>query len=105
VSESSSATERSLLLGFSIPYSARSQSSNVRWVCCWRNVISIRRRTKWAQTVGRHFLTCERANLWSDPFSGQRGQVRAPSSGSEPRPTPSRKSPRTMRPARIPICG
>jgi hypothetical protein len=23
-----------LLLGFSIPYSTRSQSSNVRWVCC-----------------------------------------------------------------------
>ena len=34
---------------------------------------------------------------------GQRGQVRAPSSGSEPRPTQNRKSPRTMRPARIPI--
>ncbi|MCX6926688.1 MAG: hypothetical protein NT154_26305 [Verrucomicrobia bacterium] len=44
-------------------------TSNVRWVCCWRAVISIRRRAKWAQTVGRHFLTCERANLWSDPFS------------------------------------
>jgi hypothetical protein len=29
---------------------------------------------------------------------GQRGQVRAPSSGSEPGPTQSRKSPRTMRP-------
>ncbi len=36
---------------------------------------------------------------------GQRGQVRAPSSGSEPRPTQSRKSPRTLRPARIPIYG
>jgi hypothetical protein len=36
---------------------------------------------------------------------GQRGQVRAPSSGSEPRPTQNRKSPRTMRPARIPIYG
>jgi hypothetical protein len=36
---------------------------------------------------------------------GQNGQVRAPSSGSEPRPTPSRKSPRAMRPARIPIYG
>ena len=36
---------------------------------------------------------------------GQRGQVRAPSSGSEPRPTQNRKSPRTLRPARIPIYG
>ena len=37
---------------------------------------------------------------------GQRGQVRVPSSsGSEPRPTQSRKRPRTMRPARIPIYG
>src|ERR1035437_9414288 len=36
---------------------------------------------------------------------GQRGQVRAPSSGSEPRPTPNRKSPRTLRPDRIPIYG
>src|ERR1035441_5578209 len=32
-------------------------------------------------------------------------QVRAPSSGSEPRPTQSRKSPQIMRPARIPIYG
>jgi hypothetical protein len=32
---------------------------------------------------------------------GQRGQVRAPSSGSEPRPTQNRKRPRTLRPARI----
>src|ERR1017187_3560901 len=36
---------------------------------------------------------------------GQRGQVRAPSSGSEPRPTQNRKRPRTMRPARILIYG
>jgi hypothetical protein len=36
---------------------------------------------------------------------GQRGQVRAPSSGSEPRPTQNRKRPRTLRPARIPIYG
>ena len=36
---------------------------------------------------------------------GQRGQVRAPSSGSEPRPTQNRKRPRTLRLARIPICG
>jgi hypothetical protein len=36
---------------------------------------------------------------------GQRGQVRAPSSGSEPRPTQIRKRPRTLRPARIPIYG
>jgi hypothetical protein len=39
VSESSSATARSLLLGFAIAHSNRSQSSNVRWVCCWREVI------------------------------------------------------------------
>ena len=43
-SESSSATARSLLLGFSMAYSTGSQSSNVRWVCCWREVISIRPR-------------------------------------------------------------
>jgi hypothetical protein len=36
---------------------------------------------------------------------GQRGQVRAPSSGSEPKPTQNRKRPRTKRPARIPIYG
>src|ERR1035437_9718554 len=36
---------------------------------------------------------------------GQRGQVRAPASGSEPRPTQNRKSPRTLRPARIQIYG
>jgi len=35
-----------LPLGFSLAYSTRSQSSNVRWVCCWRDVISIRRRTQ-----------------------------------------------------------
>jgi hypothetical protein len=33
--ESSSVTARSLLLGFAIPYSTRSQSSNVRWVGGW----------------------------------------------------------------------
>jgi hypothetical protein len=32
-------------------------------------------------------------------------QLRAPSSGSQPRPTQNRKRPRTMRPARIPIYG
>jgi len=31
---------RSLLLGFSMPYSTRSQSSYVRWVCCWRGADS-----------------------------------------------------------------
>jgi hypothetical protein len=41
VLESNSVRARSLLLGFSTPYSTRSQSSNVRWVCCWREVISI----------------------------------------------------------------
>ena len=45
VSESRSVTARSLLLGFSIAYSTRSQSSNVRWVCCWRDVVSFRRGT------------------------------------------------------------
>jgi hypothetical protein len=34
---------------------------------------------------------------------GQRGQVRAPSFGSETCPTQNRKRPRTMRPVRIPI--
>jgi hypothetical protein len=34
------------VLGFSISYSTRSQSSKVRWVCWWRDVISIRHRTK-----------------------------------------------------------
>src|ERR1035438_1007876 len=38
------ATDRGLLLGFWIPDSTRSQSSNVLWVCCWREVIAIRRR-------------------------------------------------------------
>ena len=32
-------TARSFLLGFSIPYSTRSQLSNVHWVCCWRAVL------------------------------------------------------------------
>jgi hypothetical protein len=36
-----------LLLGFSMPYSTRSQSSKVRRTCCWREVNSIRCRTKW----------------------------------------------------------
>jgi hypothetical protein len=39
VLESRSARARSLLLGFSTLYSTRSQSSNVRWVCWWREVI------------------------------------------------------------------
>jgi hypothetical protein len=38
-------------------YSTRSQSSNVRWVCGWRDVILIGRRTvfsaaSWMQAVG-----------------------------------------------------
>ena len=41
VLESRSVRARSLLLGFSMPYSTRNQSSNVRWVCCWREVILI----------------------------------------------------------------
>ena len=37
-----------ILLPSSLPgHSTRRQSSNVRWVCCWRDVISSRRRTKW----------------------------------------------------------
>ena len=47
--ESRSVTPRSLLLGFSMAYSTRSQSSTVRWVWCWREVISIRCRMKWGQ--------------------------------------------------------
>jgi hypothetical protein len=49
VLESSSVRVKSLLLGFAIPYPTRSQSSNVRRVCCWRDMISIRRRTKWVK--------------------------------------------------------
>jgi hypothetical protein len=41
VSESRSVTARSLLLGFSTAYFPRNQSSNVRWVCCRREVFSI----------------------------------------------------------------
>jgi hypothetical protein len=51
VPESSSVTARSLSLGFSIAYSTRSRSGNLRCVCCWREVISIRRRTKWGETA------------------------------------------------------
>src|ERR1035437_1845578 len=47
----------------------RGQSSNVRWVCCWREVISSRQRRKSDQTVGRRFFTSDRASLWSDPFT------------------------------------
>jgi hypothetical protein len=32
------------------------QSSNMRWACCRRDVISIRRRTNWGQAVGRSSL-------------------------------------------------
>ena len=69
VSESSSATVRSLLLGFAIAYSTRSQSSGVRWVCCSRELVLVRRRMKWPQTAGRRFFTCDRANLWPDLFT------------------------------------
>jgi hypothetical protein len=41
----------------------------VRWVCCWRDVVPIRRRTKRGQTVGRRFFRCDRADLWSDTFT------------------------------------
>jgi hypothetical protein len=45
VSESHSARVGSLFLGFAMPYSTRSKSSNLRWICCWREVISIRCQT------------------------------------------------------------
>ena len=59
MSESNSVTPRSMLLGFSIAYSTRSQSSNVVWVCCWRDVISSGRRKKWvkAQVGAFPFVT------------------------------------------------
>ena len=63
-----------LLLGFSIPYSTRSQSSNVRWVCCWLAVISIRCRTKSDQAASQRFFSCDPANLWS----GTRTCLRTP---------------------------
>jgi hypothetical protein len=59
-SSSTSAGGRSgvCLLHSSFPgCSTRSQSSHVRWVCCWREVISIRRRTGWWQVAGRRFST------------------------------------------------
>jgi hypothetical protein len=56
-----------ILMDFTIGRYTQSQSSNVRSACCWRKVISIRRQTQRAQTVGRHFLACERPTLWSDP--------------------------------------
>src|SRR5208337_3886326 len=55
VLESKSVRARSLLLGFSMPYSTRSQSSNVRWICCWRPVRSIRRRIS-VNSENRHLL-------------------------------------------------
>jgi len=58
VSESNSATARSLLLGFSFGVFHRSQSSNVRWVSRWREVISSGRRRRAAG--GRRFFTCGR---------------------------------------------
>jgi hypothetical protein len=44
VFESRALMASSLLLGFSMLNSTRSQSSKVRWVCLWREVIAIRRR-------------------------------------------------------------
>ena len=43
---------------------------HMRWVCCWRDVISIRRRTKRGQTVGRRFFSCDRASLWLTRLPG-----------------------------------
>jgi hypothetical protein len=48
-----------LLLGFSMAYSTRSQSSNVRWVSRWREVISSGRRRR-----GRRRSAL--FHLWSD---------------------------------------
>jgi hypothetical protein len=42
----------------------RGQSSNVRWVCCWRELVLVRHRMKWLQTAGRCFFTCDRVTLW-----------------------------------------
>jgi hypothetical protein len=70
VLESRLITARSCLLGFLIAYSTRSEPSRVRWVCCWRDVILITRRTNWGQAVGWRFLTCDPANLWLTPAMG-----------------------------------
>jgi hypothetical protein len=48
--------------GFS--FLLRGQSSNVRWVCCWRELVLVRHRTKWLQTAGRCFFTDDRVTLW-----------------------------------------
>jgi hypothetical protein len=53
----------------------RGQSSNVRWVCCWREVISIRHRTIAGQVTGPRLLTCRKENLRSDPFNGPRKHI------------------------------
>ena len=37
-----------VLLGLAIPYATRSQSSNARWVCHWRHLISFRLRTAYS---------------------------------------------------------
>jgi hypothetical protein len=58
-----------LVLSLSIWYSARSQSSKVRWVCYWRDVISIRRRTKWGQLTQALFLHGIGAAYGLIPFS------------------------------------
>lgn len=68
-SEPSSATASSLLLGHSMSYASRGHSSGVRGVCCRRDVVAIRRGTKWIQTASRHFFACGEASSWSDPFT------------------------------------
>jgi hypothetical protein len=46
-------------------HSTHSQWSSGRWAyCLWRDVISIRHKTKWGHTVGRCLFTCCRASLW-----------------------------------------
>ena len=62
------ARDRSLLRGFAIEYSVRSQSSKVHLVCYWREVSMIRRQTEWYQTVGQCFFVCDRASPLSGPF-------------------------------------
>ena len=72
-----------LLLGFSIPCSTRSQSSNVRWVCRWREVISIRRRSRagsWlsARSAASIIRTCSSEGCSSTDAQSGRWSARFP---------------------------
>src|SRR5882672_4374708 len=44
------------------------QRPEARCVCCWRDVISMRRRAKSDQTAGRCFFTSEQGNISPDAF-------------------------------------